>query len=78
MTVSKKDVYNHIAEALLEHLTEADDAQVGMDNDKLFLRMDGQVFSIAIEERTQFRFMAKPALAASNFMSSLPIVFKRT
>ena len=76
MTVTKNDIYNHIAEALLDRLPEDGSADIAMDHNKLFLRMGGQVFAIQIEEKQQFRSVDDPTTAAKNFMATLSIPFR--
>lgn len=69
---TRNDVYNHIGEALQDRLPEDGSAEIGMDHNKLFLRMGGQVFAISVEEKQQFRNVKEPIEAARNFMATLP------
>lgn len=69
---TRNDVYNHIGEALQDHLPEDGSADIGMDHNKLFLRMGGQVFAISVEEKQQFKSTPNPVEAARNFMATLP------
>jgi len=69
---SRNDVYNHLGDALANALPEDGSAEIGMDHNKLFLRMGGQVFAITVEEKQQFRSADNPTAAAQNFMATLP------
>ncbi|MBA8881673.1 hypothetical protein [Phyllobacterium myrsinacearum] len=69
---TRNDVYNHIAEALNDHLPEDGSAELGMDHTKLFLRMGGQVFAISVEEKQQIAKANDPVSAGRNFMATLP------
>ncbi len=70
--VTKNDVYNHLGDALQNSLPEDGSAELGMDHNKLFLRMGGQVFAISVEEKQQFRAADDPEARARQFMSTLP------
>ncbi len=74
--VTRNDVYNHIGDALLNVLPEDGSAELGMDHNKLFLRLNGQVFSISVEEKQQFRNADDPTSAAKGFMSTLPYPYR--
>ncbi|MDV6228790.1 hypothetical protein R2G56_21085 [Nitratireductor aquimarinus] len=69
---TRNDVYNHIGDALQNTLPEDGSAEIGMDHNKLFLRMGSQVFAISVEEKQQFRKAEDPERQARNFMSTLP------
>lgn len=70
--ITKNEVYNHIGDALQNALPEDGSAEIGMDHNKLFLRMGGQVFAIAVEEKMQFRSAKNAEQEARRFMSTLP------
>ncbi|MBB3458970.1 hypothetical protein FHT86_007299 [Rhizobium sp. BK313] len=73
---TRNDVYNHLGEALHSALPEDGSAEIGMDPNKLFLRMGGQVFAITVEEKQQFAKTEDPVRAAMNFMTTLPYPFR--
>lgn len=70
--VTKNDIYNHIGDALQDALPEDGSAELGMDHNKLFLRMGGQVFAISVEEKQQFKTVKDPHKTAREFMATLP------
>ncbi len=74
--ITKNDVYNHLGDALQNALPEDGSAELGMDHNKLFLRMGGQVFAISVEEKQQFWAVEDPVRAAKNFMTTLPYPFR--
>ncbi|MBB3289159.1 MULTISPECIES: hypothetical protein [unclassified Rhizobium] len=73
---TRNEIYNHIAEALTDRMPESGETGIGMEHNKLFLRMGGQLFAITVEEKQQFRNIADPIRAAKNFMTTLPYPFR--
>jgi hypothetical protein len=74
--LSRKNIYRHIAEALADRLQDDCLVELGMDHNRLFLRLGGQIFAIQVEEKTQFRVAADSVTAARNFMATLPVPFR--
>lgn len=76
---SRNETYKLIAKALSDILPETDEVQIGQDHNKLFLRLNNQVFGIVVEEKPQFdRLPYEEAVdAARNFMATLPFPYAR-
>lgn len=70
--ITRNEIYNHLGDALQSALPEEGSAELGMDHNKLFLRMGGQVFAISVEEKEQFAKASDPEKEARRFMTTLP------
>lgn len=66
---TKNEVDNHMRDALESALPEDGSAELAMDNNKLYLRMDTQVFAVTVEDEEQ---LGASERAAHEFMASNP------
>jgi hypothetical protein len=72
MSIPINEVYDHLAEGLRYRLSQDESIEIGMSHNKLFFRMGGQIFAIAVEERQWLHSVPDPVTAARDFMAALP------
>ena len=68
-----KEIYKLIAMRLASNLPKVGDIDMGQDHMRMFVRIEGQVFAITVEERPQFQKAYNPVSAARDFMANLPV-----
>ena len=68
----RNDVFNHLADALSHALPEDGSAEIGMDHNRLFIRMGSQVFRVEVQPIDQINQHPDALAQAKLFMNTLP------